>query len=71
MATKKKAKRQYKLISADGHLNEPGDLWTSRVPEKYKDQKGARETLARKVISGGTGVWGSYPMAPHPQHTIA
>ena len=25
----------YRLISADGHFNEPGDLWTSRVPAKY------------------------------------
>lgn len=29
--------RQYRLISADGHVNEPGDLWTSRVPAKYRD----------------------------------
>lgn len=29
--------RDYRLISADGHLNEPGDLWTSRVPAQYKD----------------------------------
>ena len=32
-----KSDREYKLISADGHLNEPGDLWTSRVPAKFKD----------------------------------
>jgi predicted TIM-barrel fold metal-dependent hydrolase len=24
--------RNYRLISADGHFNEPGDLWTTRVP---------------------------------------
>ena len=30
-------KRDYKLVSADGHFNEPGDLWTSRVPSKFKD----------------------------------
>jgi predicted TIM-barrel fold metal-dependent hydrolase len=36
-STKTKGRRPYKLISADGHLNEPGDLWTSRVPKKYKD----------------------------------
>ena len=29
--------RQYKLISADGHLNEPGDLWTSRVPDEFTE----------------------------------
>jgi len=30
--------RDYKLISADGHLNEPGDLWTSRVAEAFRDR---------------------------------
>jgi predicted TIM-barrel fold metal-dependent hydrolase len=29
--------REYHLISADGHLNEPRDVWTSRVASKYKD----------------------------------
>jgi predicted TIM-barrel fold metal-dependent hydrolase len=28
----------YKLISTDSHLTEPGDLWTSRVPEKFRDR---------------------------------
>lgn len=31
-------KRNYRLISADGHLTEPGDLWTSRVEKKYVDR---------------------------------
>jgi uncharacterized protein len=26
-----------KVIDVDTHLTEPGDLWTSRAPEKYKD----------------------------------
>jgi uncharacterized protein len=30
--------RTYHLISADSHINEPGDLWTSRVPAKYRDR---------------------------------
>ncbi len=29
------ADRRYKLISADGHLNGPGDIWTKRVSQKY------------------------------------
>jgi predicted TIM-barrel fold metal-dependent hydrolase len=28
----------YKLISADSHILEPPDLWTSRMPAKYKDR---------------------------------
>jgi predicted TIM-barrel fold metal-dependent hydrolase len=30
--------RDYQLISADSHINEPPDLWTSRVPAKFKDR---------------------------------
>lgn len=29
--------RTYKLISADGHLNEPRDVWVSRVASRYVD----------------------------------
>src|SRR5262245_15614558 len=29
---------QYRLISADSHVNEPPDLWTSRVPAEYRDR---------------------------------
>ena len=28
----------YHLISADSHINEPADLWTSRVPAKWRDR---------------------------------
>ena len=29
---------KYKGISADGHVNEPPDLWTSRLPAKFKER---------------------------------
>lgn len=29
---------RYRLISADSHVNEPGDLWTARVPQQYADR---------------------------------
>jgi predicted TIM-barrel fold metal-dependent hydrolase len=29
--------REYRLISADGHFNEPGDMFTSRVSAKFVD----------------------------------
>jgi predicted TIM-barrel fold metal-dependent hydrolase len=29
--------RKYRLISADGHLNEPADVWTSRVAARHRD----------------------------------
>jgi hypothetical protein len=28
----------YKLISADSHVSEPTDLWTTRVEKKHRDQ---------------------------------
>lgn len=30
--------RQYNLVSADDHVHEPGDLWTRRVPAKFRDR---------------------------------
>src|SRR5437879_2984114 len=30
--------REYRLISADSHINEPPDLWTARLPAKFKDR---------------------------------
>lgn len=30
--------RTYRLISGDSHINEPPDLWTSRVRSKFKDR---------------------------------
>ncbi len=40
------------------------------VAKKYSARKDAAEYLARKIISGGHGVWGDQPMPPHPQHNI-
>ena len=37
-----------------------------QVSVKYKGDKAALERLTKKVISGGKGVWGEVPMAPHP-----
>lgn len=35
------------------------------VAEKYSEKD--IEILASKIIEGGSGVWGSVPMQPHPQ----
>lgn len=42
----------------------------SDVSRKYHDQPGAREQLAKKIVSGGAGVWGPKLMPAHPQHTL-
>ncbi|NSL88866.1 PKD domain-containing protein [Chitinophaga sp. Mgbs1] len=37
-----------------------------QVAEKYKNDPAAPEMLAKKIISGGGGVWGETAMAAHP-----
>ena len=32
------AARRYRLVSADSHVNEPPDLWTSRVAAPLRDR---------------------------------
>ncbi|HZP93179.1 MAG TPA: c-type cytochrome [Burkholderiales bacterium] len=36
------------------------------VAKKYKGDKEAVAKLSKKVITGGSGVWGSIPMPPNP-----
>ena len=33
-----RAENRYRLVDADTHVNEPPDLWTSRVPARYRDR---------------------------------
>ena len=40
------------------------------VAKKYTKDPKAYESLANKILKGGTGVWGEQPMPPHPQHNI-
>lgn len=41
------------------------------VAQKYKGKSGAVETLAQKIIKGGSGVWGNHAMSAHPQLSTA
>ncbi len=38
-----------------------------QVALKYQDEPAAKERLAKKIISGGGGVWGAVAMSAHPQ----
>jgi len=38
----------------------------SSVAAKYEASDANIETLADKIINGGSGVWGAVPMSPHP-----
>jgi len=42
----------------------------SLVAAKYKGQENMIDSLAHKIIKGGSGVWGEVPMSPHPQVPI-
>lgn len=37
------------------------------VAAKYKDDKGAADMLAAKIMKGGSGVWGPVPMPANNQ----
>lgn len=37
------------------------------VAAKYQGNKEAEAQLIKKVKNGGSGVWGSIPMPPHPE----
>ena len=38
MARAIETRNHYQLISADSHINEPPDLWTSRVPSPLRER---------------------------------
>lgn len=38
----------------------------TEISKKYKGNKDAEALLAKKVIEGGGGVWGTIPMPPNP-----
>ena len=43
----------------------------TEVAEKYAGQESAMiDSLAHKVIHGGSGVWGAVPMTPHPTVSV-
>ena len=45
-----------------------GPAWRD-VAKKYAGQDTAVKYLAHKIVTGGSGVWGTVPMAPHPTFT--
>ena len=54
---------QFRLISADSHVNEPPDLWATRVDKKYRD----RAPRLATDIPGKEGAYFLYEgYAPHP-----
>jgi len=37
----------------------------NQIAQRYNEKEGAAEKLAEKIIKGGSGNWGTYPMPPH------
>jgi uncharacterized protein len=56
---------EYRVIDADSHLNSPPDLYTSRVPAKYKDR------APRLVHAEGHDQWVVDGGAPRPLTILA
>ncbi|THU36824.1 cytochrome c class I [Niastella caeni] len=42
----------------------------TEVAQKYEATEANIDTLAQKIIKGGSGVWGSVPMTPHPTVSV-
>lgn len=40
------------------------------VAARYRDQEHALDEVARRIVTGSSGIWGEIPMIPHPQHGI-
>jgi predicted TIM-barrel fold metal-dependent hydrolase len=54
--------RSYHLISADSHINEPGDLWTSRVAVEFRDRAPRVERFEQGDAWMVEGVEGPMPI---------
>ena len=40
------------------------------VADKYENNEAVIDSLAQKIIKGGSGNWGQVPMTPHPQVSV-
>ena len=63
--------RSLQLVSGDSHINEPPDLWTTHLPERFRSRAPRMESLeqgdawivegARDPISFGNNICGGFP----------
>ena len=61
----------HKLNENDATGGPIGPMYT-KVAEKYASAADTTiDRIAKKVISGGSGIWGVVPMTPHPALTPA
>ncbi|WP_285057426.1 c-type cytochrome [Pedobacter ginsengisoli] len=41
-----------------------------QIAKKYPANEENKNALAKKVVEGGSGVWGAIPMSPHPALSV-
>jgi cytochrome c len=59
--------KQYACLACHGVDQKVVGPGFREVAKKYRGESGARQTLARKVREGGSGVWGAIAMPGQPQ----
>jgi len=59
--------RKYNCVACHAETSKKVGPAYRDIAKKYAGQPDAAEQLAKKIRSGGAGVWGQMPMPPHPQ----
>jgi len=59
--------RKYNCVACHAEASKKVGPSYQDIAKKYAGQADAADKLAKKIRSGGAGVWGPMPMPPHPQ----
>ena len=59
--------RKYNCVACHAEATKKVGPAYRDVAKKYAGRSDAVDYLAKKIRSGGAGVWGPMPMPPHPQ----
>ena len=59
--------RKYNCVACHAESDRKVGPSYQDIAKKYAGQADAADRLAKKIRSGGAGVWGTMPMPPHPQ----
>ena len=59
--------RKYNCVACHAEASKKVGPSYQDIAKKYTGRADATDYLAKKIRSGGSGVWGSMPMPPHPQ----
>jgi len=59
--------RKYNCVACHAEAQKKVGPAYRDIANKYAGRADAADYLAKKIRSGGSGVWGAMPMPPHPQ----